>query len=307
VIALAEAVGVPLPEHDDVQAAPDARQLRDGNVVYTDATVRLLREGRPVFFATVEMQRKYRREKYLTLHAYHGSGVRDADAGGHLFVLSDESSEAARFRQEDARRRAELAFAASFHSGQDLKALEDEQLPLGARALPAALGDFARDAPRTREMLDELYRSDLTLADLYLRAIVEEVPKTMLGELVQPDMLDKLRSLEWFREYEADVKAEADAEAKAKADAEAAARIAAAEAAVRVAEAEAKAAAAEARAELAANLTELLVLRGDAPTQYVLRTISACHSVGILSGWLRRASLGETAAQIFPEPGPRAR
>ena len=57
-VALAEAAGVRLPEHDEVMAAPDAHQMRDGNTVYTDGTVRLLRKGRPVFFATVEMQRK---------------------------------------------------------------------------------------------------------------------------------------------------------------------------------------------------------------------------------------------------------
>jgi hypothetical protein len=111
VIALAEAVRVPLPEHDQVVAGPDAHQLRDGSTVHTDGTVRLLREGKPVFFATVEMQRRFAKDKYTTLHAYHGSGVRNVNAGGHLFVLSDQASEAARFRAEDAARRAELAFA----------------------------------------------------------------------------------------------------------------------------------------------------------------------------------------------------
>lgn len=286
VVALAEAMGVPLPTYDDVQAAPDARQMRDGNVVHTDATVRLLREGTPVFFATVEMQREFQQEKYLTLHAYHGSGVRDTGAGGHLFVLSDKATQTARFRREDADRRAELAFAASFHSGQDLVALEEEKLPLGVRALPAALSDFAGDALRTREMLYELYDSDLTLADLYLKAIVEEVPKIMLGEMLHPDMLDKLRSLEWFREYEAEVKADAKAEADA--------RVAAAEAKAKV-------------ATVADKLTEFLTLRGDAPTEHALHKIDACRSTVILSAWLRRAYLGETSAQIFPETGPGTR
>ena len=43
------------------------------------------------------------------------------------------------------------------------------------------------------------------------------VPVTMLGEVLQPDMFEKLRHLESFREYEAKVKAEGKAEADAAA------------------------------------------------------------------------------------------
>lgn len=194
--------------------------------------------------------------------------------GGHLFVLSDKASATARFRADDTARRAELAFAASFHSGVDLQLMEDEKLPLSARALPAALADFLADKPRTREMLYELNGSDPTLADLYLRAIVEEVPVTMLGEVLQPDMARKLRHLEWFREWEAEVKAEGWAEAKAEADAAATSR----------------------------HLNEFLVLRGDAPSKHALHTISTCQDADVLEAWLKRAYLGETSAQLFPEP-----
>lgn len=272
-MALAEASGVRLPEYDQVAAAPDSHPVRDGDPVYTDATVRFLRRGVPVFFATVEMQRKYEKGKYATLHAYHGSGVRGADAGGHLFLLSDKATTVARFRVEDAGRRAALAFAATFLSGYDLEPLEDAGLPLGARALPAALADFRADPPRTRAMLDELERSDLTLANLYLRAIVEEVPMTMLGEILRPDMFDKLRHLEGFREYEAKVKAEGKAETEA--------------------------------ATRASDLAEFLTLRGDKPTEHALDTISACRNPGLLAAWLKRAYLGETSAQLFPEAEPR--
>ena len=177
VVALAEAVGVQLPEHDQVVAAPDAHWLRDGPTVHTDGTVRLLREGKPVFFATVEMQRRFGKDKYATLYAYHGSAVRNVYAGGHLFVLSDRASEVTQFRAEDAVRRAEFAFAGSFHSGKDLEAMRDaKRLSLGARALPAALAEFGAGVPESaRELLDEMSRSDLTLADLYFRSIVEEV------------------------------------------------------------------------------------------------------------------------------------
>ncbi len=154
--------------------------------------------------------------------------------------------------------------------------MDDEELPLSARALPAALADFLADKPRTREMLDELYGSDPTLANLYLRAIVEEIPVTMLGELLQPDMFDKLRHLESFREYEAKVKAEGRAEGEAETNTAATSR----------------------------HLKDFLVLRGDAPSKHVLNTISACQDADVLEAWLKRAYLGETTAQLFPEPDP---
>ncbi|MGH3249012.1 MAG: hypothetical protein ACRDOI_22795 [Trebonia sp.] len=325
VVALAEAAGVALPEHDQAVAAPDAHPMRDGRTVYTDGTVRLLRQGEPVFFATVEMQRKFGKDKYATLHAYHGSGVRNVNAGGHLFVLSDEASETARFRAEDAARRAELAFAGSFHSGQDLRKLEDAER-LGARALPAALAGFGAGVPEgALELLEEMRGSDLTLANLYLRTIVEEVPDmTMVGEALRPDMFERLRELESFREYEAKVEARAKAAAEAGvADAKAAAEATVAKANATVAEAnatvaeanatvaEAKAAAeatvAEAKAQteaatVADNLAEFLILRGDAPSEHALNTISDCRNAGLLASWLKRAYLGETSAQLFPEP-----
>ena len=282
VVALAKAAGVPLPEYDEAVPAPDAHHLRDGRTVYTDGTVRLLRKGRSVFFATVEMQREFRRGKYATLYAYHGSGVSKISAGGHLFVLSDQASETAKFRAEDAERRAEYTFAASFHSGQDLTTLEDEKLPLAARAIPGALADFSANVPRTQAMLGELRDADPTIANLYFRAIVEGVPKIMLGEIVRPDMFEKLRDLDGFREYEAKV----EAEVTAKADA-------------RVARAEAD--------TLARALTDLLVLRGDEPSEHALASIEACRSAVKLAAWLKRASLGETAAQLFPDPEPSAR
>jgi len=166
-------------------------------------------------------------------------------------------------------------FAASFHSGQDLTALEDEKLPLAARAMPGALADFSANVPGTQAMLGDLRDADPTIANLYFMAIVEGVPKTMLGEIVRPDMFEKLRDLEGFREYEAKVEAEVTAKVEA-----------------RVARAEAD--------TLARALTDLLVLRGDEPSDHALASIEACHSAVKLAAWLKRASLGETAAQLFP-------
>lgn len=281
VIRLAGTVGVRLPEHDQVLAAPDAHRMRHGAAtIHTDSTVRLLLKGKPVFFATVEMQRRFDADKYATLYAYHGSGVRNVTAGGHLFVLSDQASEAARFRAEDSARRADYAFAASFHSGRDLRQMEDAKM-LGARALSAALADFRNGVPeRALALLEEMTSTDLTLADLYFWTIVEEVPDvTMVGEALRPDIFERLRGLESFRDYEAKVKAEGKAELKAETEA----------------------------ATRADDLKEFLVLRGDAPSEHALDTISACRKADLLAAWLKRAYLGETSAQLFPEPKPQTR
>ncbi len=69
--------------------------------------------------------------------------------------------------------------------------------------------------------------------------------------------------------------------------------------------AEAKAQVAEAKAQTEAdNLTDFLILRGDAPSEHALNTISACRNAGLLAAWLKRAYLGETSVQLFPEPKP---
>ena len=317
-VSLARALGVPLPAYDQVVAAPDSHYMKDGGTVYTDSTVRLLRNGRPTFFLTVEMQREYKKRKYATMHAYHGSGVKNVNVGGHLLVLSDKASAAARFRKEDADRRAELAFAASFHSGGDLEPMREAVgLSLGARALPAALADFGAGVPGwAQDMLMELTSGDATLANLYFRTMMEEAPKmTMLEAALTPEMLERLRELESFRDYEARFKAKTEAEATTKARAEARAEAEAwAEARVEAAEAriEARVEAAEARVQarveaktvevIERNLKDFLILRGDKPSNHALKTIGASRDADILDAWLKRAYQGETSAQLFPEP-----
>ncbi len=280
-VALAEALRVPLPEYDQVVAAPDSHYMKDGGTVYTDSTVRLLRDGKPVFFVTVEMQRRYVKGKYATMHAYHGSGVNSVNVGGHLVVLSDKASEAARFRKEDAERRPELAFAASFHSGGDLEPMRDAAgLSLGARALPAALADLDAGVPGwAQNMLMQLTSGDPTLANLYFRTMMEEAPEmTMLEAALTPEMLERLRELESFRDYEARV----IAEARTKAEAEVKGKV---------------------KAEvIAGNLKDFLVLRGDKPTKHAFKTINASRDADELDAWLKRAFQGETSAELFPEP-----
>ena len=148
-------------------------------------------------------------------------------------------------------------------------------------------------------------------------------PMAMLGEVLQPDMLAKLRTLDWFRDYEAEVKTNADADAEVRAEARVQARIdaahreaeAALEAAlakmtlaateVLAARAEAKSAAEATKAAanaLGEALTDFVVERGDRLSEYSLKKISDCSSPRILSVWLKRAHHGETAEDIFPEP-----
>lgn len=111
---------------------------------------------------------------------------------------------------------------------------------------------------------------------------------TMVGDILEPDLLNKLRKLESFRDYEARVKATADADARAAAEAAAEARVAAAvlEATLR---------------SKADDLTGFFHARGDKPTAHAFSRISACRDVSQLAEWLSRAYAGETAAEIFPE------
>ena len=188
--------------------------------------------------------------------------------------------------------------------GADLEKLRDAaDLSLGARAMPAAMADLTAGVQGwAREVLEELSVGDLTLADLYFQTMLEEVPKmTMVGEALRPELLERLRELESFRDYEARVKAEATTEARAEAEASVEAMVEAQiEAKTRAKVAEAKA---EAEAEVKAEaLKDFLIFRGDVPSEYAINTITACQNPALLSAWLKRAYLGATSAQLFPEP-----
>jgi len=144
----------------------------------------------------------------------------------------------------------------------------------------AALADFDEGVPGwARDMLMELTSGDGTLANLYFRTMMEEAPKmTMLEAALTPEMLERLRELESFRDYEARVMAEATTKAKAQAEAEVKAEV------------------------IAGNLKDFFVMRGDKPTKHAFKTISASRDADELDAWLKRAFQGETCAQLFPEP-----
>jgi hypothetical protein len=165
-------------------------------------------------------------------------------------------------------------------------------------------------------MLSEMFEHDLTVANLYMKAMMEEVKDVaMLEEALQPDMFERLRELSSFREYEAKVKAAAAAEAaesakvgtakaveKIKADAAAAEALAVKKIKADAAAAEALAVA-RARADSKADdLIRYLGVRGERLSGDIARRIITCEDVTVLTAWLDRAYQGEKAADIFAEP-----
>jgi hypothetical protein len=316
-LRLAEIAGTAFPAHDQIVPAPNSHQVRRGKPIETDGTARLLRAGRTVWFAQAEVQRRYDLDKYATLHAYHGSEVRNTRTGGQMFVLSVKNGETSKFRSADARHQQEFSYCGAYLSGDDLRPLAEPDRPFEERALAAAMTDFQKGIPQNaRRMLGEMYERDLTVANLYLKTMMEEVPDmTMLEEALQPDMFERLRELSSFREYEAKVKAAADAEAaehakagtakaveKVKADAAAAEALAVKKIKADAAAAEALAVA-KARADSKADaLIQYLGVRGDRLSGDIARRIITCEDVTLLNAWLDRAYKGEKAADIFSQP-----
>jgi hypothetical protein len=323
-LRLAELTGAVFPAHDQIVPAPNSHQVRGGKPLETDGTVRLLQAGRPVWFAQAEVQRRYDLDKYATLHAYHGSEVRNSKTGGQMFVLSVKNGETGKFRDADDHYQPEFSYRGAYLSGDDLRPLADPDRPYEERALAAAMIDFSQGIPdNARRMLREMSERDLTIANLYMKAMLEEVQDVaMLEEALQPDMFERLRELSSFREYEEKVKAEGKAEAEAEAAENAKAATAEivemakadvekakTDAAEAVEKVKADAAAAEALAVAKAradskadDLIQYLGVRGDRLSGDVIRRIIACEDVTVLNAWLDRAYKGEKAVDIFAEP-----
>ena len=162
---------------------------------------------------------------------------------------------------------------------------------LAVRAVPAALADLSKGVPDWAwNLLREMSEGAPELANLYFRTMMEEAPNmATLEAALTPEMLGKLRQIASFRDYEAKFQAEATAQAEAEAEARVEAKV----------EARVEAKLAEV---IAGTLKNFLVARGDKPTTHAIKTISASHDADELDAWLRRASLGETSAQLFPEP-----
>lgn len=266
-------------------------------------TVRFLLGGEPVYFAQVEVQNKHTLDKYATLRAYHGSEVSKIRTGGHMIMVSPKASEAEKFRRSEEYFSEEYAYRGSYLSREDLEPLAGEDRPFEERAFAEGMTDFDKGVPESAgAMLRELFDRDVTLADLFVRAIMEEVPDvSMVGGLVDPGLYEKFRQLPVFAEAEAAATKKAvAAEAKKVAAAEAKARKAKkAEAAARKAAADSKLE--SALASRADDLIQYFSARGDVPSPFAFSEIDACKDVAQLKTWLSRAYQGETAAEIFPE------
>jgi hypothetical protein len=252
-------------------------------------------------FAQVEVQNKHTPDKYATLRAYYGSEVSKIRTGGHMIMVSPKASEAEKFRRSEEYYSEEYAYRGSYLSRGDLEPLAGKDRPFEERAFAEGMTDFDQGVPESaRAMLRELMERDMTLADLFVRAIMEEVPDvSVVGSLLDPDLLEKFRQLPVFAEAEAAATrkvAEAEAEAKKAKKAEATAKKAEAAAEAR--------AATSARDTAAAALTRYFTARGDRPSASAYNQISACQDAGQLQVWLDQAYEGATAAEIFPEPKP---
>lgn len=144
-------------------------------------------------------------------------------------------------------------------------------------------------------MLREMVEQDVTVANLFFRTMMEEVPDmAMVEDVLQQDMFERLRELQAFRDYEARVVASAEASADARLKSEAEARLKS-----ETAEAESRGAV-KAKADA---LTQFFFLRGDRLSEYAFSQINGCKDVSKLSYWLNRAYTGEAPEDIFPEPG----
>lgn len=286
-LRLGEIAGVKIPDHELAVAGSNSHQLPNRPPLDGDGTIRFLRDGKPGFFAQVEVQKEHTEDKYATLRAYHGSEVSKAQAGGHMFVVSPKHAEAAKFRRSEHQRGEEYAYRGSYLSHEDLEPMAAGKRSFEERCFAIGMTDFSQGVPEAaRAMLREAADKDVTIAHLFFRTIVEEVSDvSMMEGLLQPDIIEKLSGLKEFRDYQERLQARLQAEAEAKAEA-------------RV---EAKAQEAVIRAKTD-DLIQFFSARKDTLSDYALSQINGCKDAGRLSYWLHRAYAGETAAQIFPEP-----
>jgi hypothetical protein len=112
-VALADTLGVRLPEYDQVVPAPDSHYTRDGGTIYTDATVRLLRKGEPVFFLTPEMLERLRElEAFRSYEAkVEARAEAKAEAKADAKVKEAEAKAKAEVREAEAKVKAEVIAA----------------------------------------------------------------------------------------------------------------------------------------------------------------------------------------------------
>jgi hypothetical protein len=275
---IADRVGVKVPDYDEVSAGPAAYPMPDGSTVHGDTAVQFRKGGKPVFFAQVEMQRKYDLSKLATLRAYHGAEVRRSKCGGVIFTISPEEAEARKFLDNDARYREKFAYQAAYQCGEDLAPLARSGRSVQERITAVAAADLRRHGapPGTWALMIELRdRGRDRLADQLARTILEECPDISSLEGEMYDAAERLMTLPTFREFIEKREAETAARTAARTAAETAVKTA------------------------ADSLVEYFMEKGETPSPEALARIRACVDPVILKVWTRRAWRGETSAQIF--------
>lgn len=214
------------------------------------------------------MQRDYKWSKLATLRAYHGSEVRNAECGGHVFVLSPKTSVTDRFRKAEEEAHARLAFSVSYLTGRDLQPLATDGRPFEERALAAAITDFSGGITSgTVPMLLEMHEHNETVADLFLTAVLEECPdESELGDALSELAMRRLESLPSFQRWAAQTAERIEREAEARVER------------VRREEAERhrrEVAVAQTKTVIQ-SLLEYFTAKGDVPTLHALETMNVC-------------------------------
>jgi hypothetical protein len=216
-------------------------------------------------------------------------------------VLSPRDFVAAQFRAEEERRREEYALDVRYLSFADLAPMRDDGQPYPDRALAVALTDFKRVGltDRAKDMLGEMEdQKDDLLADLLLRAILEECPNDEKLEEAMADIaFERLNRLPTGRKWLDRARAEGRAEGRAEV-AEARAEVVEARAEVAEARAEAEAARVDSKRD---DLRDFFLARGEILSPEALTAISKCTDEAVLQNWLMRAYRGESPNLLFAD------
>jgi hypothetical protein len=288
-VRLDELTGAEHPDYDQLVPTSNTHPMRSGAAIETDTTVSLLMGGNTRYFTQVEMQNEYEESKVATVRAYHGSQVRKSRCGGRVYVLSPRDLVAAQFRAEEERRRQEYALDVRYLSFADLSPMGTDGQPYPDRALAVALTDFKRVGltDRAKDMLEEMGdQKDDLLADLLLRAILEECPDDEKLEEAMTDIaFERLNRLPTGRKWLERARAEGRAEARAE---------------VAEARAEVEAARVDIKRD---DLKDFFLAKGEILSPEALTAISKCADEAVLQNWLMRAYRGESSGELFAATG----
>jgi len=244
----------------------------------SDATVHCVRDNVSVHFAHVEMQNTFTWSKFTDLRAYHGSEVRSTGCGGRVIVLSPDPGVTRRYREAEARRGRELAFAGDYLSSEHVASFAEPGRPFRQRALAAAIANLKEGPPPgTAALVTEMYQTAELLGDLFMDAMVDLCPPGHLEAALTTELMEKLEAIPKWKARVEQHHAEGRSEGLTEGLTEG----------------------------LAQSLLLCFESRGDNPSGHARTMIRECDTPAQLQAWQVRAYRGETSAQIFGEDGAR--